>query len=53
MLDNVDEVADRIQSLLGKLAAKDAKLPQADIDARQRLMSNLASVNARLARLQQ
>ncbi len=44
MLDNIDEVADRIQSLLGKLAAKDAKLPQAAIDARQRLMSNLVSV---------
>ena len=44
MLDNVDEVADRIQSLLEKLAEKDANLPQADIDARQRLMSNLVFV---------
>ena len=39
-----DEVADRIQSLLEKLAEKDANLPQSDIDARQRLMSNLVSV---------
>ena len=44
MPEKIDEVADRIQSLLDKLAAKDVKLPQAAIDARQRLMSNLVSV---------
>ena len=37
-------IADRIQSFLEKLAAKDASLPQAVIDARQRLVTNLAAV---------
>ena len=43
-LVKASKVADRIQSLLEKLAAKDAKLPQAAIDARQRLVANLAAV---------
>ena len=43
-LVKASKVAARIQSFLEKLAAKDAKLPQAAIDARQRLVSNLAAV---------
>ena len=43
-LVKASKIADRIQSFLEKLAAKDAKLPQTAIDARQRLVSNLAAV---------
>ena len=43
-LVKASKVAERIQSFLEKLAAKDAELPQAAIDARQRLVSNLAAV---------
>ena len=43
-LVKASKVADRIQSFLLKLAAKDDKLPQAAIDARQRLVANLAAV---------
>jgi hypothetical protein len=37
-------VSDRIQSFLENLAAQDESLPQAAIDARQRLVTNLAAV---------
>ena len=43
-LVKASQVAERIQSFLEKLAAKDANLPQAAIDARQRLVANLAVV---------
>ena len=43
-LVNASKIADRIESFLEKLAAKDASLPQAVIDARQRLVTNLAAV---------
>ena len=43
-LVKASKIADRIQSLLEKLAANDDKLPQAAIDARQRLVANLAAV---------
>ena len=43
-LVKASQVAERIQSFLEKLAANDANLPQAAIDARQRLVANLAVV---------
>ena len=43
-LVKASKVADRIQSFLEKLAAKDGSLPQAAIDARQQLVTNLAAV---------
>ena len=43
-LVKASKIADRIQSFLAKLAEKDGSLPQAAVDARQRLVSNLAAV---------
>ncbi len=43
-LVKASQVAERIQSFLERLAANDARLPQAAIDARQRLVANLAGV---------
>jgi hypothetical protein len=43
-LVKASQVADRIQSFLERFAANDAGLPQAAIDARQRLVANLAAV---------
>ncbi len=43
-LVSASAISDRIESFLEKLAAKDASLPQAAIDARQRLVTNLAVV---------
>ncbi len=43
-LVKASKIADRIQSFLEKLAAKDANLPQAAIDARERLVNNLAAI---------
>ena len=43
-LVRASKIADRIQSFLEKLAARDANLPQAAIDARERLVNNLAAI---------
>jgi hypothetical protein len=43
-LVKASQIAARIESFLEKLAAKDAKLPQAAKAARQRLVANLAAV---------
>ncbi len=43
-LVKASKIAERIESFLAKLAANDASLPQAVIDARQRLVTNLATV---------
>ena len=45
-LVKASKVAARIQSFLDRIASKDPKLPQAAIDARQRLVANLAAVLA-------
>ena len=43
-LVKASKIANRLQSFLEKLAAKDTNLPQAAIDARERLVNNLAAI---------